>query len=281
MDLDRQQWLHALGIAGAQAAGLKSMFGTMCKPLHAGKAAQNGLAAATLAARGFTSSPEVLETHQGFAATQTTTANAEAALAGLGDRYAVRDVLFKYHAACYGTHETIDAILRVKQREVFAPRDIETIKLTVPRGHLSMCNIQEPQTPLEGKFSLRFTAALATLTGDASEQAFTPDAVREPALLSLRDRVTVEARDGSADWDGTRVTLRLGDGRVLEESVDLNIPAADLEAQWDRLRAKFHSLATLAIAPAQADRLLATVGDAQLASASELVSLATRERMMA
>ena len=243
MGLDRDQWLHALGIAGAQAAGLKSMFGTMCKPLHAGKAAQNGLAAATLAARGFTSNPEVLETAQGFAATQTTTPNADAALAGLGDHYAVRDVLFKYHAACYGTHETIEAILRLKRREGFTAADVERIRLTVPRGHLSMCNIQEPQTPLEGKFSLRFTAALATVTGDASEQTFTPAAVREPSLLAVRDRVTVEARDGSADWDGTRVAITLAGGRTLEESVDLNIPASDLDVQWERLRGKFESLA--------------------------------------
>src|SRR5215203_7194419 len=52
--LDTDQWQIALAIAGTQAGGLKAMFGTMCKPLHAGKAAANGLLAATLAARGFT-----------------------------------------------------------------------------------------------------------------------------------------------------------------------------------------------------------------------------------
>src|SRR5439155_98658 len=59
----------ALGIAATQAAGLKSMFGTMCKPLHAGKAASNGLLAARLAARGYTTAPGAVETVQGFAET--------------------------------------------------------------------------------------------------------------------------------------------------------------------------------------------------------------------
>ena len=86
LGLDEEQWGHALGIAGAQAAGLKSMFGTMCKPFHAGKAAQNGLAAATLAARGFTSNPEVLETGQGFGATQAPDPSESRALADLGGR---------------------------------------------------------------------------------------------------------------------------------------------------------------------------------------------------
>src|SRR5215475_6491907 len=70
LGLDAEKTATALGIAGTQAAGLKSMFGTMCKPLHAGKAAQNGLIGASLAARGFTSRGDVLDCPQGFAARQ-------------------------------------------------------------------------------------------------------------------------------------------------------------------------------------------------------------------
>src|SRR5690606_33225606 len=66
--LDTGTWAMALGLAGTQAAGLKCMFGTMAKPLHAGKAASNGLLAFRLAQRGFTANPQVLETEQGFAA---------------------------------------------------------------------------------------------------------------------------------------------------------------------------------------------------------------------
>jgi len=57
MGLDAETTATACGIAATRASGLKSMFGTMCKPLHAGMAAQNGLMAARLAARGFTSRP--------------------------------------------------------------------------------------------------------------------------------------------------------------------------------------------------------------------------------
>ena len=67
LGLDADKTAQALGIAGTQAAGLKSQFGTMCKPFHAGKAAQNGLLAARLAARGFSSRADVIECAQGFA----------------------------------------------------------------------------------------------------------------------------------------------------------------------------------------------------------------------
>ena len=69
LGLDAETIATALGIAGTQAAGLKSQFGTMCKPFHAGKAAQNGLLAARLAARGFSSRTDLIECVQGFAAT--------------------------------------------------------------------------------------------------------------------------------------------------------------------------------------------------------------------
>ena len=61
LGLDSEKSAMALGIAATQAAGLKSMFGTMCKPLHAGKAAMNGLMAARWAARGFTSRADALD----------------------------------------------------------------------------------------------------------------------------------------------------------------------------------------------------------------------------
>jgi 2-methylcitrate dehydratase PrpD len=248
------------------------MFGTMCKPLHAGKAAENGLRAARLAARGFTSNPAVLETAQGFAATQAPEAHPERALAGLGEDFAIRGVLFKYHAACYGTHETIEGVLRLKELNGIRPEDVRSITLYVPRGHLAMCNIQEPATALEGKFSLRFTAALALGHGDASDQAFTDDRVREPALVALRDRVRVEVNEGEHFTGGTQVVVELANGATLRESVDLTIPASDLDLQWGRLVAKFRSLAAPVVGPARTGALIDAVRDLDsLASVRQLL----------
>src|SRR6266851_2005923 len=95
---------QALGIAGTQAAGLKSQFGTMCKPFHAGKASQNGLLAARLAARGFSSRPDLLECEQGFALTHAPDFHPEKALAEPPGGFYLCANLFKYHAACYLTH---------------------------------------------------------------------------------------------------------------------------------------------------------------------------------
>jgi 2-methylcitrate dehydratase PrpD len=259
LGLDTERWQHALGIAGTQAAGMKSMFGTMCKPFHAGKAAANGLLAATLAQRGFTSNPEVIETVQGFASTHTATFRPEALDAWPADRFAIRDVLFKYHAACFGTHATMEGVLRLKEEEGLHADHVDEITLRVPSGNLTMCNIHEPRTALEGKFSLRFTAALALGHGDTTEQAFTDERVTEWSLVQLRDRVRVVAHE--TEIFSTEVHVRLADGRELRRSVNMNVPESDLERQWGRLQAKFRSLAVPVIGERRAVELEAMVLD--------------------
>ncbi len=251
--LDATAWRHALGIAGTEAAGLKSMFGTMCKPLHAGRAAEAGLLAASLAARGFTSNTDALECPQGFAATHTDTYRPERALAD-PTAFQIRSVLFKFHAACFGTHAGIEAALRLRERHSIAPERVRAVRLRVPPGHLAMCNIQEPRTGLEGKFSLRFTTALALAGRDTSDAAFTDAAVHEREVVALRDRVTVEPEQGLSSGC-TRVALELDDGSTYEELVDMEQPESDLDRQQRRLETKFRALAGPVVGAERADEL--------------------------
>jgi 2-methylcitrate dehydratase PrpD len=162
--LDAEACATSLGIAATQAAALKSMFGTMCKPLHAGKAAASGQYAALLAKRGFTSRGDGIECSQGFADTQSPVAEPEGALEGFGERFHCRDFLFKYHAACYGTHSSIEALARLKAAHGIDSSAVDKVEIRVPTRNLRVCNIQEPCTGLEAKFSLRFVSAM-TLAG--------------------------------------------------------------------------------------------------------------------
>ena len=122
LGLDSAATAMALGIAGTQAAGLKSQFGTMCKPFHAGKAAQNGLLAARLAARGFTSRADLVECVQGFALTHGPDFSPEAALAPPVGGLHILANLFKYHAACYLTHAPIECARRLREEHRADPR---------------------------------------------------------------------------------------------------------------------------------------------------------------
>lgn len=275
LGLGEDPWRMALGIAGTQAAGLKAMFGTMCKPLHAGKAAVNGLDAAVLAARGFTANPAVLDVPQGFAATQTISADPARALELGIDEFDLPHVLFKFHAACFFTHSSIEGLLALDEEHHFGADDVASVELRVPPGHLAACNILEPKTPLEGKFSLRFTSALALGRGDVSERAFTWAALSEPDLVSLRDRVSVTADEHRTQV--TEVIVRLVDGRTLNAAVDVShaVPDDQLEREWERLRAKFLVLVSPVLGDARAHELVdAVAGLPKASSVRRLTSLA-------
>ncbi|SFE33962.1 MmgE/PrpD family protein [Blastococcus tunisiensis] len=272
LDLDEDQWQHAFGIAATSAAGLKSMFGSMCKPMHAGNAASQGVLAARLAARGFTAATDAIERPQGFGPTHTATFHPEAGQTPFGDPWYVREVLFKFHAACFLTHSAIEGLLRLKEAEGLAADDVDAVLLRVEPGHLAVCNIPEPRSGLEAKFSLRFTAAMAVLTGRTDEAAFTDDVVRDPRFTTLRDRVTVVPEPGRPAHE-TDVQVRTRDGRTLRTRVDMQQWAADdeIDAQERRLVAKFRSLVGTGDA---AERLLeAVLRVDELSSVRELTRL--------
>ncbi len=250
------QLRHALGIAATQAAGLKSMFGTACKPLHAGLAARSGLLAAGLARRGFDSRPDALECAQGFAATHSANFEAVKALAPPVGGFHVLHNLFKYHASCYETHATIEAARRLRETHALTPAAIARVEVTVNPYCDRICNIAAPTTGLEAKFSLRHTASFALGGVETADPAIFDDAhAQDPSLVALRERVTV----GFADEVGrgcARVSVHLTDGRVVDTAHDASKPLQDLAAQRARLVAKFERLASPVLGGARCREIL-------------------------
>jgi 2-methylcitrate dehydratase PrpD len=266
----------AFGIAATQAAGLKSNFGTMCKPLHAGTASEHGLRAARLAAKGFTARRDSLECDQGFASSQSDHLNAEKALGEPPAGWHMRSNLFKYHAACYMTHAPIECAKEIRLKSNFPPERVKKILLRIDAGADKVCNIANPTTGLEAKFSLRQTVAMA-LTGvdTANLASYNEAATQEPRMKALRDKMAIEFK---SDWEHSlaEMAIQLDDGTTLEASHDSGIPWADLGKQRQALEAKFDSLVTPVLGAAGTKRLadaieridnLADVGELARASA--------------
>jgi 2-methylcitrate dehydratase PrpD len=241
LGLNEASWMHAIGIAASQASGLKASFGTMTKPFHAGHAASAGLIAALLARAGFTSGANIVEASQGFATTHGADRLDGAALDRLAGRFLIRQTLFKYHAACYLTHAAIDAAHTLRDREKIDADDVESVELTVAPALLGVCNIAEPKTGLEGKFSLRATTAMALLGVDTARlDTYTDARMVDGPLVRLRDRVRVVTEPGLSSTR-VRVAIRAA-GRAAVAEADSGTPAADLSEQRRRLQAKFAAL---------------------------------------
>ncbi len=276
--LDMEATTRALGIAATQASGLKGQFGTQCKPFHAGVAAQNGLRAALLASRGMESRTDILERRGGFAAVLSPDFRPDVALAD-PRRYFILENLFKYHAACYGTHSAVECVRKLRADHGLTSAAVRRAVVRVEKGCDSICNIPNPRTGLEAKFSLRFMMAAALLARDTSDLSIYSEATcADSAVVAMRDRTTVELVQSG--WPShslqAEVIVETTDGRRLEAAYDAGIPETDLHAQGERLDAKFDKLAGSMLDAARAKTLKDLLKRLESVSAKELMAACAR-----
>lgn len=253
LKLSAFQASHALGVAATQAAGLKSMFGTMAKPLHAGMAAQTGVRAALLASKGFVSRLDALECTQGFAGAHGCDFHPQKALAEPAGGYHLAGNIFKFHAACFGTHSTIEAVAQLRREYGLQPGDVERIHVAASQA-CTICNIQAPSTALEAKFSLRATAAFAMLDIDTAKLD-TWHRVTDDDVQAMLARVQVELIPGTS-LSASTVTLTTRDGRSFQRDVDVGTPLTDTAEQSRRVDRKFMAVSAPEIGEARARHVL-------------------------
>jgi len=179
LGLDEQRMTWALGIAATQAAGLREMAGTLCKSFVHGRAAQNGMLAAFLAAKGFTSSERAIEAPRGFAHVLAPEHRLEEITDGLGERYEIALNTYKPYACGVVCHPAIDGCIRLREAHSLKPEAVASVTLRVHPLALTLTGIREPQGGLESKWSLFHSAAVAICDGAAGERQYTDERVRD------------------------------------------------------------------------------------------------------
>lgn len=255
LGLDADQVAHAFGAAGTQAAGLKGVYGSMGKPLHPGKAAMDGLLAALLARRGFTASTTVLDDRRGFLQVLSPDPDIGYVTEALGETWTLPDNGFKPYACGSLTHPTIEAVVDLRAEHGFRPEHVASIQATVNDYVSWVTGKPTPATGLEGKFSIFHCAAVAALDGAASIRQFTDERVTDPAVVEMRDRVTITV-DDELPKDAASVTVVLEDGRRLTREVRHNKGTPAKPMTDDEIEAKFLDLAGDCLGPDTARRLV-------------------------
>ncbi|HKW95273.1 MAG TPA: MmgE/PrpD family protein, partial [Methylomirabilota bacterium] len=258
LGLTAEQLGRALGIAGTQAAGLEQSLGTMCKPLHPGKAAMNALLAALLAREGFTGPTGILDEPRGLPGTFVGITDLTPALEDLGKRFEILENSTKLYAACHLLHATIDAGRAIREHSSPSPDAIEAVECHVHPLAVKVAAIPEPRTGLEGKFSAAYCAALALTRGEAGESEFSDTSVRDPDLLGLVARIRPVA-DPSLGIPEARMRVRLRDGRVLDETVRAARGTPGHPVTRLDVEEKFRRIAGVVLPAAQVGRLLETL----------------------
>ncbi len=264
--LNEKKMRHALSLVATRTSGLKSQFGTMGKPFNAGIAASNGVEAAALAKRGFTSCDDGVGGPQGFIATHAETFEEGAPWRDMPPKlFIFEDVQYKLHACCHGTHAMIEALRKAKHQTDFSASDVERIVVTTHPRWLNVCDIKHPRTGLEVKFSYVHLAAMVVQgVNTSSDKTFSDLLCTDPKLSNLASRVQV-ATDESYNDTTQSVVVKLSGERNIAIRHDLaaKIPMALLE---EGLRIKAKGL----IGKAKAEKLWAVMARIEQISAAEL-----------
>src|SRR5512134_411297 len=186
--LDAKRFAHALATVTTFSAGLQQAFrmDSMSKPLHAGRAAEAGITAALAAREGVTGSLDVIE---GFGRAMGDDPDWGAAFSTLGRDWHITRMTFKNHACCGHTFAAIDGALELKKRMRIEADEIEGIEVATYRAGLEVAHYEEPRTPAEGRFSLKYVVATALTHGSVRLAAFEPARLGDPGTQALMKKV--------------------------------------------------------------------------------------------
>src|SRR5438876_5834069 len=269
--LTEDQIVHAFGICGSQAGGIIEYLadGSGTKRLHPGWAAHAGVAATLLARSGFTGPETVFEGTHGFYqafAGGHDAARLDELLGTLGRAWELLELTFKPYPCGSIAQPYMDCALRLRERHKIQPEQIAQIRCRTAEGPLPrlwepLAAKHKPPNGYAAKFSLPYLLAVILVKGRAGLAEFTDEAARDEAVLQVASRVSYEI-DQSIDYPRQfigDVTIRLDDGRLLEERQDRPRGGPDLPMTWEEMEAKFRGNATLAVSEARAARVVEAV----------------------
>ena len=255
--LDREATAHAVAIAASMASGIRVNFGTMTKPLHVGRAAQNGVIAAELAAAGFTGGHDALDPPWGFFQVFGDGFDVDRIVGALGNPYTIVSpgVSIKPYPCGVLGHPMMDAMRRLVTAHDVKPDEIAAIRLRAGSNILNPLRYSLAHNELEAKFCPAFMLAAVALRRKAGIHEFTDQFVQSAPVQHLMTKVErildpeIEAR--GFEKIRSTVEVDLHDGRRLVEHADERYRGGpDLPFTRDDLHEKFAECAARVLPPA-------------------------------
>ena len=224
--LDAQRTAHALGIAAAQAGGLRNNFGSMTKPYHAGHAAENGVVAADLAAMGWTASQEILEARHGWFHAAGGGFDPAAIVNRLGKPWTFADpgISIKPFPSGSLTHPAMGEMMRLILQHDIKPASVEKVDMGGNSGMMAALLHHRPMDALQGKFSMEFCMAILLVERKAGLNEFLDAVVQRPDVQEMIRRVNFyvdpEAERAGLNKMTSLLRIHLKDGTVISGRAD-------------------------------------------------------------
>lgn len=266
MKLDRAAIAHTLAITASLASGIRVNFGSMTKPLHVGRAAENGIVAAELASRGFTGGGEALDGKWGFFQVLGGGAEPDRLVGVLGNPYTIVDpgISVKPYPSGVLSHPSMDAMLKLVTEHDLKPQQIKAVRLRAGSNILDPLRYKTAKTELEAKFCIPFLLSSIVIRRRAGIREFTDEFVSSDAVQQMMPKVTAVFDRGieAQGFDKIRsiVEVDLVDGRALVQASDDRYRGGpDRPFTREELHDKFTDCAGLLLSPRQMQTALAQI----------------------
>ena len=217
---------HGIGMAASFAAGLRCNFGTMTKPLHVGRAAENGVTAALLAQRGFTADATALDGPWGFMEVTGGGHYPEKLGQGFGKTWSIADpgVSIKPYPSGIVTHQAMDAMVKLVTEHDVKPENVKKINFHAGSNILKPIRYAVAHDHLQAKFSMAALLSMMVIARRAGRAEFTDDFIAGAAMQDMQNRVSCELDEAieaqGMDVIRSRIELELNSGETITQEAD-------------------------------------------------------------
>lgn len=275
LGFDSQKIANALGICGEQASGIKGTMGSMSKAYGAGRAAENGVVAASLTQKGFTGPKNIFETRDGFLQVFGEGADGSKILETLGAPFDFISpgITLKPYPSCTCTHTTISAVLKLRAEKSISPAEVESIECRVSPRVADVLKFHRPQNKFEAKYCIEYCVATALMDGRVVIPSFAEEKIKDPEKRKLMEKVKMVISPELAKFGynpeqapyGSTVVMKLKSGEEYTHQVNKGPWEPETPPSWDDVCVKYRGCAELVLKSSQIDDSIGIIHDLEKA----------------
>ncbi|EAI3912532.1 MmgE/PrpD family protein [Campylobacter lari] len=264
LDLNKEQIINALGLAGSFASGVNEFLsnGSNSKVLHIANALKNGILVANFAKANMSGPLSIFEGRDNIFRTfgLEDECDKNELCKGLNKIWQVMQVSLKPYPSCHFAHGLIDCAMSLRNDGLKA-QDIKSLHCFVDEVPISfICDPIEakytPQSAYAAKFSMPFLMALAFFDGKITLKSY--ENLNRAEVIEFAKKISYEKKKSSGfpKYFPGHLEAVLNDGRVIKKDVFINKGNFDNPLSFDELKDKFLSNASIALSLEKAEELV-------------------------
>ena len=274
MDLNTDQMVHAIGIAGSLGAGLMAaQEGAMVKRLHSGRAAQAGVLAAQLSAKNFTGIQNIVEAdYGGFLSSFSGKNDFNRSIRNLYKEWECMNTGIKPYASVTSIHTALDCLKKIMEKNNISVKNIKNIKAKISHPTYVHCAWNYKNHNItSAQMNIYYGLALIALEGELFVNQFSKNKISNPEILNFMKKITAEV-DPKIESLGhefrhmASIELTTNDNKRFNHTEKYRKGSPENPLTKDQIISKFKSLASYSYDETQVSKIKEKIENIELSN---------------